>query len=504
MTTMAMIASALDVYADCATQKDIDGRIIQIYSSNLDLQTDLEDTLLKSMCIETQIWNITRSLCMYGDAFAELAMTKERDALVYAKLLPPKTMWRIEQNGKLRGFIQQIPNGAPVHIAPFNLVHWRLPSSIHSYNPYGMSILEPARRPWRQLKLMEDAMVVYRITRAPERRIFNIDIGNLPTAAAEAFIEKQRLKFRKRTFINRNGELDYRANVMAPDEDYFIGKRAGGEGTTIDTLAGAQNLNEIDDVLYFKDRIFAALKIPRIYLQDPEGQRERRQNLAQQDIAFARTIERVQNNVIEGLKKIAIAHLLLRGYKKSDLENFEITMTPPSDISERLHLELQEQKNNVAASTVEWGFPREYVAQTFYDVSKEEWGELRKKRFKEKMEEMKVESGEWQEGGDQGGGMGGGEGGGQPEGGMEGGEGEGGGLDGSISEPISEPITEPVFQSGEGSENKSTFEQRQPVYGKLLYEGELDRFEDVENGESYLIEQSKELLNQPKNSDQSE
>jgi hypothetical protein len=242
---------------------------------------------------------------------------------------------------------------------------------------------------------MEDAMVVYRVTRAPERRVFNIDTGALPPPQAEQFVERQRLKFRKKSFINKNGQLDWRANTMAPDEDFWLAKRNGSEGTSIDTLPGAENLGEVDDVKYFKDKIFAALKIPRVFLQDTEGIDARKSNTSQQDIMFARTVERVQGCVIEGLKKIAIVHLMLRGYKETELDNFEIRMTPPSDLRERLSLEISDLKTASATALAEYGFPKSYINEKVFDVSETEWKKLRKRRFEEKMEETAVDGGTW-------------------------------------------------------------------------------------------------------------
>ena len=239
MATYDLISSALDIYADNACQKDLDGKVVQIYSSDNNIQEELEELFYRKINIDSILWKIVRSLCLYGDYFSEIIIQQNKKGILYLKPLPPKTIWRVESNGYLRGFIQQIPNGSPVHFSPFHMVHWRLPSSVHSFAPYGYSVLEPARRPWRQLVLMEDAMVVYRVTKAPERRIFNIDTGNLPTAAADAFVEKQRMKFRKRSFINKNGQMDYRANTMPPDEDFWIAKKNGSEGTTIDVLPGA-------------------------------------------------------------------------------------------------------------------------------------------------------------------------------------------------------------------------------------------------------------------------
>jgi hypothetical protein len=305
------------------------------------------------------------------------------------KFLPAKTVYRIEDKSKLMGFVQQVPQGESITFAPFEIVHFKLATTVSAFNPYGTSVLESSRRAWRQLKLMEDAMVVYRVTRAPERRVFKIPVGRLPTAAAEQLLERQRHKFRKKNLVNsRTGDIDWRANSMAPDEDFFVASYADGTATEIDTLPGADNLGEVDDVKYFKGKIFAALKIPRIYLQDEEiGTDSTRQNLSQQDIRFSRTIERVQSHIIEGLKKIAIVHLMLRGYKKKDLSDFDILLTPPSSVREQLENELMESTSRAASEMYDFGFSKLFVAQKFFGVSKEEWIEEYQLHQKEEMGE---------------------------------------------------------------------------------------------------------------------
>jgi hypothetical protein len=375
MALYAEIGSGLDIYADDSTQPNDANRRLVIESNNDDLREELETLFYKKLGMDYKIWEIVRTTCLYGDYFGELILQNDKKGVLGVKGLPPKTMFRVEKDGKLQGFVQVSPNGEPIKFMPFELVHFKLVSTVSTFAPYGTSVLEWARKHWRQLKLMEDAMVVYRITRAPERRVFNIDVGNLPPAQAEAFIERQRQKFRKRAFVNqRTGQIDWKANTIAPDEDFWVPKR-NGEGTTIDQLDGAENLGEIDDVKYFKDKIFAALKIPRVWLQDTEGAEERRQNLSQQDIRFARTIERVQAQIIDGLRKIAIVHLMLRGYQKKDLDDFQIKLTPPSKLVEQMMAEIIETQTRAADSLFNFGYPKIQVAKQIFGTSEETWKE---------------------------------------------------------------------------------------------------------------------------------
>jgi hypothetical protein len=364
----------MDIYADDSTQQFPDGNRLEIVSESPDIKKELENLFFKNTAVNSKLWEIVRTTCLYGDSMYEIILTSDRKSVVGIKWLPPKTMFRVEQNGRLRGFIQEVPQGEPTKFMPFEIVHFKLLSTVSHFNPYGTSIMEAARRTWRQLKLMEDAMVVYRVSRAPERRVFKVFVGNLPPAKASQVVEEQRKRYRKRPFVNqKTGQVDFRANSIAPDEDFWIPVNTNGNGTEIDTLPGAENLGEIDDVKYFKDKIFATLKIPRIWLQDVEGSEERRQNLSQQDIRFSRTIERVQSQIIEGLNKIATVHLMVRGYKKEQLDDFQIKLAPPSNINEVIEIELLDQQANLASSLYDFGFSKEWIAENVFKMDVKEW-----------------------------------------------------------------------------------------------------------------------------------
>ena len=448
MSKYAELGSGLNIYADDSTQQDQDKNRISISTEDDDIKKELEELFYKKLCINHSLWDIVRTTCLYGDGFYELLLQKDRKGILGLKKLPPKTMFRVEENSRLRGFFQVSPNGEPVKFMPFEIIHFKLLSSLSEFAPYGYSILENVRQHWRQLKLMEDAMVVYRITRAPERRVFNIDVGNLTPQQAEAYVERQRQKFRKRQFVNQaTGEIDWRANSIAPDEDFFIPKKANGEGTTIDQLSGASNLDEIADVNYLKSKIFAGLLIPRIWLQDVEGSEERKQNLSQQDIRFSRTVERVQSQILVGLKKIAIVHLLLRGFKKSQLDDFELQLTPPSNLNEQIEMEMLDTKARTADSLKEFGFSKQYLVSKLFDISEDEWTEQWEIRNKEKSADDN--------------------------------------MDGDAQNPYKAQTEEPEKEDQE--QEFIQFENKTPVFFKLLSEGEVDGMEPRKRHQNHRV-----------------
>ena len=241
---------------------------------------------------------------------------------------------------------------------------------------------------------MEDAMMIYRLSRAPERRIFYIDTGNLPTSKAEMFLERIKQKFKKEKFYNSaKGTVDARFNPLSMDEDFFVPTR-NGAGTKIDTLPGAQNLGEIEDVRYYRDKLLAALKIPKDYIVEKDSSPERKANLSQLDVKFARTVQRVQTNIEVGLENIAKRHLQLRGYPALLIKQLRIRLPEPSDMSAKRKLDLDEQKTRVIAAVQQLAlFSKDEIYREYYDMTDEEI-ERMKKEMKEQQEEEQDQQGQ--------------------------------------------------------------------------------------------------------------
>lgn len=383
------VGAAFDIYADDSTQTNLDGSRWQIDSDN-DLIKEECLNLLDSINMEQFIWDITRNTVKYGDCFIELVVDIEniKRGIQKIKILDPNYIYRIENEyGHLTDFLQEIPlksdwsvfgkNTADMQqktIIPLDknqIVHFRLFSSDPTYYPYGKSVAAAARAVYKSLKMMEDAMLIYRLTRAPERRIFYIDTGNLPSSKAEHYIEQQKNRFKKEKYFNRNtGEIDARFNPLSQDEDFFVAVNGKSSGTKIDTLKGADNLGEVDDVKYFRDKLLATLKIPKDYIVEKDQSPERKANLSQLDVKFARVILRIQQCIQVGLETILKRHLLIKGFPPLSVSKLKLRLPEPSDMSAKRQLDIDEQKARVVQAVKGLNiFPIEYIYKTYYQMN---------------------------------------------------------------------------------------------------------------------------------------
>lgn len=295
--------------------------------------------------------------------------------------------------------------------------HFRLLGN-DMFLPYGASVIEPARRIWRQLILIEDAMLVYRVVRAPERRVFYVDVANIPSEDVPTYIEqlKQQLKMNK-VVDGATGRVDMRYNPMSVDEDYVIAVRGGESGTKIDTLSGGQNTAAVEDVAYIQKKMFAAIKIPKAYLGYDEALSSKA-TLAQEDIRFSRTINVIQKTIIAELNKIAIIHLYANGFSGDDLVDFTLRLSNPSTVAQQQKLELWRAKFDIANSVPEGMGSKQFVYSKIWGLTNEEIDQINEQRIKDKLVDAKIEAlggegGEGEFGGGGGGGsdlFGGGEG----------------------------------------------------------------------------------------------
>ena len=400
------ITAALDIYADDSTQKDIRNKRWKVVSESKQAIEEVEK-LFSRIDLDRYYWDIVRGTCKYGDTFIEVVANAAdmKSGIHKIKILNPYYIMRIEDKfGYLKTFIQEIPKQGTnagdwhtqqstyIELDKNQIIHFRLHTSDPKYYPYGKSILAGAIRVYRSLKLMEDAMLVYRLSRAPERRIFYVDVGNLPASKAEAFLETMKTRFKKEKFHNQ-GKVDARYNPLAVDEDFFVPIR-GNQGTKIETLPGAQNLGEVDDVKYFRDKLLATLKIPKDYIVEYDKSPERKANLSQLDVKFARVIQRIQDCVSKGLASLAKKHLELIGQPISVIKNIEIELPDPSDVFIKRKLEIDEAKARVVQAVVATGlFPTDHIYKEFYDMTDTEIEMLKEELEKEqdKMAEKEAE-----------------------------------------------------------------------------------------------------------------
>lgn len=399
------IGASLDIYADDATQKYIDGEMLTVDTETPEI-ADAVRSFVKETNLDMFMWDIIRNMCKYGDCFVEniVDLNNPDAGIQRLKVLNPVFLFRREDRfGYLKGFVQEVPestsqayNQGMSHIKKKSiieldrnqLVQFRLHNSDSNYYPYGKSILAPGVRAWKSLRMMEDAMLIYRLHRAPERRIFYIETGNLPQTKVEMFMERIKAKFKKEKFFNtETGNADEQYNPLSGEEDFFVPIK-NGQGTKIDTLPGAQNLGEIDDVRYFRDKVLAAMKVPKDFVIEGDKAPERKANLSQLDAKFAKAVMRVQRDAEVGLNTLIKRHLELRKFPAQLVKNLRIRLAPPSDIAEKRKLELAEQQTRVVQAVKGLDmFSKEYIYKNFYNFNDREILEVTEQRETEAQEQ---------------------------------------------------------------------------------------------------------------------
>ena len=407
------IASALDIYSEETVSPDEHGRVLHIFCED-DIKKEMLETLFyDTLNIEFNLVMWVRNLCKYGDFFLFNDIDPNY-GVVAAFPIPISEMEREE------GFDPDNPSAVRFRwltqgnstLENWQISHFRLLGN-DAFLPYGSSVLESARRIWRQLILIEDAMLVYRVIRAPERRVFYIDVGNVPPEDVTNYIEQATSTLKKAPVIDKTtGRVDLRYNPLSVDEDYFIPVRGGDSGTRIDSLAGGQNAAAIEDVEYIQKKLFAALKIPKAYLGYDE-EIGAKATLAQEDIRFSRTIQRIQKTVVAELNKLAMIHLYVHGFEAEDLLDFELRLSNPSSVAQLQKLELISSRFDIAGKVPEGMLDRRWVQKNVLGLTDKQIEEILEGRIQDKKDDADVEGGgEEGEGGGEGGGDEGGGGGG--------------------------------------------------------------------------------------------
>lgn len=340
-----IIASALDLLMEEATTIGEDGKMLKIYSEKGRIKTHLEELFYDIINVNVNLPFWTRNLVKYGDNFVYMLGEKKK-GITFIKQMVNYEMERIDSihKGKATTKFKQEETSDEFNI--FEIAHFRLLGD-DKYLPYGSSTLNKVRRVFRQLIMAEDAMLTYRIIRAGEKRVFKIDVGNIDEDDIESYTQKIAARFKKQQNVNgNNGQIDYRFNILGNDEDYILPVRNGNNQTGIDTLPGASNLDQIQDIEYLRDNLFTGLGIPKPFLgfQDAAGDGK---NMAQMDIRFAKKINRIQQAIIQELNKMAVIHLYLLGFSNEDLSNFTLSLTNPSTQQDLLKNELIQNKAQV-------------------------------------------------------------------------------------------------------------------------------------------------------------
>ncbi len=386
------IASALDIYADEMTTYSSLSRMLSIECHNEEIKAILNSLYHNVLNIEHNLFSWCRTMCKYGDFFLYLDIDEEQ-GITSVIGLPTQELERMEGEDKSNpNYVQYQWNSAGLTFENWQVGHFRILGQ-DKYNPYGTSVLEPARRIWRQLTLLEDAMMAYRIVRSPERRAFYIDVGNIPPQDVEQYMQKVMTSMKRNQVVDPNtGRVDLRYNPLSVEEDYFIPVR-GNSSTKIEPVAGGKYTGDIDDVKYLRDKLFSALKIPSAYISsDSEKAAEDKTTLAQKDIRFARTIQRLQRSIISELEKIGIIHLYTLGYREEDLVSFTCHLNNPSKIAEMQELEHWKSRFEIVGNATEGFFSKQWLAKTLFGMSDDDFIRNRREMFYDKRFEAALET----------------------------------------------------------------------------------------------------------------
>jgi len=393
MDTDPIISSTLDIIADEATLKNDTGDMLTVKSSDENIQKILNNLFYDVLNIEFNLWSWTRQMCKYGDFFLKLEIAEDfgvYNALPYTVYHmvrhegqdpeePTKVQFSIDPDGLASS---ADPNFMPksnkkvIHLDNYEVAHFRLISDTN-YLPYGRSFIEPARKIFKQLTLMEDAMLIHRIMRAPEKRVFYVNVGQIPPTEVEQFMQKTINQMKKTPYVDpQTGQYNLKFNMQNMMEDFYLPVRGNDTSTRIDTTPGL-TYDGIQDVEYLREKMFAALKVPKAYF-GYEGDLQGKATLAAEDIRFARTVERIQRILESELTKIALIHLYTQGYKGESLTNFEIKLTNPSIIYEQERVALMKEKMDLASQMIDSKlFASEYVYENLFNLSDDKILEMR-------------------------------------------------------------------------------------------------------------------------------
>jgi hypothetical protein len=400
----AIIASALDIVADEATLKNDMGEVLAIKSADEDIQKILYNLFYDVLNIEFNLWSWIRNMCKYGDFFLKLEIAEKfgvYNVIPYTAFHieriegqiginaetgeannPQDVRFRFEPDGvssSSYGYYN-VPNSGDqasgIIFDNYEMAHFRLLSDMN-FLPYGRSYIEPARKLFKQYTLMEDAMLIHRIVRAPEKRIFYMNVGAIPPNEVDAFMEKTLSKLKRTPFVDeKTGEYNLKYNMQNILEDFYIPVRGNDQATKIENLNGLQ-WDGIQDVEYLRDKLFAALKVPKQFMGYDENS-DGKATLAAQDIRFARTIERIQRIIVSELYKIALVHLYTQGYRDEQLGNFELSLTNPSIIYDQERVALMKEKVELASQMMESKLlPTDWIYENIFHLSEDQFEEYR-------------------------------------------------------------------------------------------------------------------------------
>lgn len=386
-----ILSSALDIYADEITTSSMFQKLLKINCRNQEIKAILTELFYNILNVEANLFYWVKTMCKYGDFFLYLDID-EHKGVTNAIGLPGREVERMEGLDESNpNYVQFQWNSAGLTFENWQVAHFRVLSD-DKYVPYGTSILDSARRIWRQYGLVKDAMMAYRIVRSAERRVFYLDVGNVPPEQVKQFVLDFQKNLKKNQVIDQDtGRVDLRYNALSVEEDYIIPVR-GTSQTKIDTLPGGQYTGDVDDVKFLQTEMLAALKIPGSYIiSNSENGSDDSSTLAQKDVRFSRTIQRLQRYAISELEKIGLVHLYTLGFRGDDLLDYSLELSNPSKIAELQELEHWRTKFDVASAATAGFFSKRWVAVNVFQLSEEEFIRNQREIFNDKKFELQLE-----------------------------------------------------------------------------------------------------------------
>ena len=398
MAGCPFLARGLQTIADDGTQKNVEGDTVKVYSNDEDIKEILDELFHVRLNLNKELWSIFIETCKLGDNFYEIIPDSYEHPTEISRIryLNPEKVNRVEKNGRLAFYTYKTDmlddtdfsnvaekddrNKEVVYkLQPWQIVHFKIANK--KFAPYGGSLLDAGVRTYRRYSMLEDAMMMYRLARVPERRVFKIDCGNLSTTEANRYVHKIQQNYRSNQIMDDKGNINKTAAALSLTQDIFIPTREGQAGTEVTTLAPGQGLNNIDDIRFFRDELLWTLNIPPEFLgftsDSGSAMGGQKGSLAMQDVKFARFVERIQYYIEEGLTKIASVELFFKKKKREDLKNFRIELTPPSNVKEIMDIEYLNQKISLISAMLGTGlFPKDFILKYVMKMSKKEIADI--------------------------------------------------------------------------------------------------------------------------------
>ena len=363
-----IISRSLDLLSSEVTLPNEDNSVVEVNSDNENIKVSLDYLFHEVLNVNFNLQSWVRQMLKYGDCFIYLNMADTygiTDAIPFSVL-------DVERHEEEEGTHFTAQNVMADKIPEERMIHFRM-SKDAEFLPYGVSLLEPIRRHWKQMTLLEDFMMVYYLMRSVNQRVFRVDVGNLAPKDVPSFVEKFQQMLKRQPLVDeKTGEYDIKFDPMTVLEDIILPVREGYENTDFDEIPASTETSITEGIEYFRKKLMTGLGIPN-FLLNYEEQINSRATASAEDLRFAKNVIGIQKIILSELETIAVIHLILQGYSKKDIHSFELKLTNPSDLKEMEELEKLERKINIASSMIDLGLhPKEHIYEHVFGVGSEE------------------------------------------------------------------------------------------------------------------------------------